>query len=296
MRLEPNVCLVCDNRHVVTDKEAGQYLSLPQSIHVLKCNDCGLRWLSPMKTPEECDQMYKTAYYEEMPEDYEALAAQRIKHFHERLKTIAKRMKTTRFSLLDVGAATGEFVNEAGKMGIDALGVEPSQHACKEAEAKYKLNLIRGNFLDSDLGEKQFDVIHMNHIFEHLPDPAGSIEKLRTILRDNGLLVIEVPNQFNNVLYLIMKAIRRLKPLPFSIYSVHHLFFYTPKSLRLLFQKHNFEIEKISTWKSYRRTKSGSFYPGATFIEHYALMLGDLISKSGLFIEIYARRGKERPM
>jgi len=290
MRFDPNVCVVCDNRHVVADKEAGQYLSLPQSIHVLKCNDCGLRWLSPMKTPEEYDQMYKTAYFEELPEDYEALAAQRMKHFQKRLKTIAERMKRTRFSLLDVGAATGELVNEAGRMGIEALGIEPSQSAYIGASSKYKINLIQGDFLDFDFGSRRFDVVHLNHVFEHFPDPIACIRKVSDILTDEGLLVVEVPNQFDNIHFLTLQATRRLKPQKFTVYSIHHPFFYTPKSIRILFEKHNFEIEKVSTWKSYLITKSGSFYPGATIIEHFALMLGDLIFKGGLFIEIYARK------
>ena len=289
-----NYCNICQKGDTAFDKEASTYLSLPNGITIVKCKHCGLRWLHPMKTTTEYIELYKFSYFESIPEDYEKIATERVIHYHKRLMSIKNILNKNKIHMLDVGAATGEFINEALKLGIDAVGIETSESACNKARAKYNINMIQGDFLNFDFGDKQFDVIHMHHVFEHLPDPSRSIEKIRSILHDDGLLVLEVPNQFNNVLYLVMKAIGRLKPMQFGIYSVHHPFFYTPRSLRLLFQKHNFEIEKMSTWKSYMKTKSGSFYPGATFIEDYVLMLGDLISKSGLFIEIYARKGRGR--
>jgi SAM-dependent methyltransferase len=153
--------------------------------------------------------------------------------------------------------------------------------------------MIQGDFLDYSFGDKTFDVIHMNHIFEHFDDPILSIEKVRRFLGNEGIFVIEVPNQFDNVLYHVIHFLRRLNPRSFSLYSIHHPFFYTPKNLALLLQKNGFLVVKLSTWKNYIKVKSGSFYPGASTIEHFALLLGDLLFKGGLFIEVYARNREE---
>jgi SAM-dependent methyltransferase len=271
-------------------------LSLPQDISIIKCKRCGLRWIYPIKSAEEYQNIYKTSYFEEIPEDYKKVISERNPHFLNRIKEIKKYMKRDEIRLLDVGAATGEFITEARKSGIESVGIEPSKSACQRAKNKYGIDMIQGNFLDVDFGSKTFDVVHMNHVFEHFSEPERCLEKVRRVLKDDGLLVMEVPNQFNNILYLIMHYIKRLRPEPFSIYSIHHPFFYTPKSFGLLLKKFNFEIIELTSWKSYIKTKSRSFYHGATFIEHFVLFLGDLFLKGGLFIEIYSRKRKKRLM
>lgn len=287
------LCIICHVDDIMIDKEANIYLTLPQDINILKCNRCGLRWLNPMPSIEEYQEIYRSSYFENIPEDYEKIASERILHFRNRIKDIKKYVGRDGFHLLDVGAATGEFVHEARSVGIEADGVEPSELICQQAKEKYGVEMIQGDFLDLDLGRDTYDVVHMNHVFEHLSVPQKCLEKVQWILRDDGILVIEVPNQFDNILDIIMRILRMERPKPFTIYSIHHPFFYNTKSLSLFLSQYGFNIIKLRTWRSYMKIKSGSFYPGASYLERCVLLISDLLFKGGLFIEIYARKTKK---
>ena len=90
--------------------------------------------------------------------------------------------------LLDIGAGTGDFLNAASRY-FEVNGVEPSEIA--RANAKKK-NLD----LKSDLSEisDTYDVISMWHVLEHVPNLNHQIEEFHRLLKDDGILVIAVPN------------------------------------------------------------------------------------------------------
>jgi hypothetical protein len=80
------------------------------------------------------------------------------------------------------------------------------------------------------------DVITMWHFFEHDYDPNKSLEKAKTILADDGKLIIEVP---------------RLDSLTFRLYkskwpgvqAPQHTALYDKKCFKEMIEKHGYEIE-----------------------------------------------------
>ena len=90
--------------------------------------------------------------------------------------------------LLDIGAGTGDFLNAASRY-FEVNGVEPSEIARENAKKK-DLNL------KSNLSEisDTYDVISMWHVLEHVPDLDHQIEEFHRLLKDDGILVIAVPN------------------------------------------------------------------------------------------------------
>jgi 2-polyprenyl-3-methyl-5-hydroxy-6-metoxy-1,4-benzoquinol methylase len=92
--------------------------------------------------------------------------------------------------LLDFGAGTGDFLLEAKGKGWTVEGVEPNAEARGLAEAK-------GIRLKKDISafeEGSFDVITLWHVLEHLPEPDLRIKEFQKLLKDDGLLVVAVPN------------------------------------------------------------------------------------------------------
>ena len=289
MSIKIEECVICDNALTEYDETAKRFLDLPEDINVKRCRQCGLRWLYPMMSVEEYSELYKLSYFDEIPQDYEKVVVQRLRHYRERIKKILKYFNNRKIRLLDVGAATGEFVNEARKTGIDATGIEPSLKACQRAKERYGIDLIQGDFLVLDINER-FDVIHMHHVFEHFLEPGKCLERVRDLLNDNGLFVLEVPNQFDNI-YMDLRILKRK---PFSVYSVHHPYFYSPNAITTLLIRYGFEVENLKTWKSYLKGKSRRI-PGSEYFFHYiVLFLADLLLKRGLFIEVYATKNGRR--
>ncbi|CEN43621.1 hypothetical protein CCAN2_1060004 [Capnocytophaga canimorsus] len=45
-----------------------------------------------------------------------------------------------------------------------------------------------------DLKEKSFDVITLWHVLEHIPDLENEIQKINSLLKEDGILIVAVPN------------------------------------------------------------------------------------------------------
>lgn len=277
---EVPVCILCGKRGV-NDPFAGALLSLPTPFSINECQTCDLRWLNPRPTSASYEKIYRDLYFSEAvtPEDYSDLVIERIPLFNQRLDRIFL-LTGSGSKLLDIGAAKGDFVAMARARGMVAEGLEPSDWARAEALREHGISLKTGCM--SDMPSNHYDVVHMSHVFEHLLDPIELLVQIRRVLRSGGFLVIEVPQQFTNIVELRHRILGKNNQQPFSLYSIHHPFFYTPFSIRKMFVLAGFNITRLSTWSS--RIQRGSRR------EKVLLFLGDVIGKKGDFIEIFASK------
>ncbi|MCX6706174.1 MAG: class I SAM-dependent methyltransferase, partial [Candidatus Woesebacteria bacterium] len=94
--------------------------------------------------------------------------------------------------MLEVGSATGVMLKLFAKRGWDALGIEPSG-SCQEAKKK-GLRVLNVTFEDSKLPKDYFDLVVLNHTLEHMDNPEWVIKKIKTFLKDEGIIFIDVPN------------------------------------------------------------------------------------------------------
>jgi SAM-dependent methyltransferase len=230
------LCNLC-GRQGNSDRRWARLLALPARYGVLRCRGCALRWLSPRPAPDALHVVYSAEHYFGGGDTgYAQFAAQRLDSFAERIRQmIAEGAR----SVLDYGAATGEFVEIARSLGMRAEGIEFSDAARDQAAA-------RGLLLhapDAEIG--RFDVIHMNHVFEHVPDPLAHLKWCREHLTAHGLLWIEVPFQFDNDLDRLRRWTGKWQP-HFDAFSLHHTFFYSKRSLRLLCKRSGFHVESLT--------------------------------------------------
>ena len=96
--------------------------------------------------------------------------------------------------------------------------------------------------------DRQFDAIHMNHVLEHMPDPLEHLQWCLQRLRPGGMLVAEVPRQFEND----ADRLRRLvgsggKQHALDAFSLHHTYFFTPGTLRKCSELAGFEVDSLET-------------------------------------------------
>jgi SAM-dependent methyltransferase len=90
--------------------------------------------------------------------------------------------------LLDVGAATGEFGARAAAEGWDVVACEIGDTA-RELAAGKGLQTIA----TIEQAEGPFGLITMFHVLEHLIEPTRALATARTLIDEDGLLVIELP-------------------------------------------------------------------------------------------------------
>ena len=188
------------------------------------CKKCGLVRLYPMPTDLELVKLYNEDYFESCC--YSVIDANRKLKYIESI-THGKK-------ILDIGCGTGQFLCIAKDRGWETYGIEPSAKASEYAQKKFGLKVLTKKLEEAELPDKYFDVITMWHSLEHIPDPSGSLQAINRSLKDNGLLVISLPNISSFDAKYYGKLWRGLS-IPF------HLYHYSPKTLRILLEKTGFD-------------------------------------------------------
>ena len=96
--------------------------------------------------------------------------------------------------LLEVGANVGLFLAVAAERGWDVRGIEPSKWAVQEGVRRFEVPLRQGVIEELDEPRGSADVIVMLDVLEHLGDPLDALRRLRSVIDDEGLLVLSTVN------------------------------------------------------------------------------------------------------
>jgi SAM-dependent methyltransferase len=141
--------------------------------------------------------------------------------------------------LLEIGSATGEFVEEATAIGYEAIGVEPSKWATDIARRSGS-EVFCGSLTDwrAEYAGFTVDAIAMFHVLEHLEDPVEVLEECRSVLADDGRLFIEVPNGWS-------RAAKSLDPTWDPWQFGFHYWHYTPPALQVLLERAGLQILEL---------------------------------------------------
>lgn len=110
--------------------------------------------------------------------------------FKKRVNLISKFVKKGK--MLEVGSATGVMLKLFTNRGWDALGIEPS--GSSQETKKKGLRVINVKFEDAKLPNDYFDLVVLNHTLEHMANPKLVLKRINTLLRDGGIVFIDVPN------------------------------------------------------------------------------------------------------
>ena len=141
-------------------------------------------------------------------------------------------------SLLDIGAATGDFLATCKKGGWDVKGTEPNQKA-RSIAFQQGIQLLENN---EGLKKHSFDVITLWHVLEHIENLFEFISQLNELLKDNGRIIVAVPNykSYDSEYYKEYWA----------AYDVpRHLWHFSKESIVKLFSKENIVVDQILPMK-----------------------------------------------
>lgn len=162
---------------------------------------------------------------------------------------------------LDVGCWTGNL----GKSLVDKKkcvvdGIDFNQDALNEARRRgyrevYSVNFNNENF---DLNiNNNYDIIICADVLEHLSSPGMVLEKLKSLLKDDGQIIISIPNiAFIQQRLMLLTGKFSYNPVG-GIMDETHLRFFTFESIKQLCLKSGYEITK---YYGYNQVKNKFFF------------------------------------
>lgn len=106
--------------------------------------------------------------------------------------------------LLDIGCANGELLRSFKLFAPEwtMVGFEIDDQRRGEVEKIPGVEAFVSGSLDKI--NKQFNLITLIHVFEHLPHPKNWLEKIRRLLAPNGMILIQVPDPKKNPYNLLV--------------------------------------------------------------------------------------------
>jgi 2-polyprenyl-3-methyl-5-hydroxy-6-metoxy-1,4-benzoquinol methylase len=192
------------------------------------CRDCGFVFANPAPAQETIAQFYASLADEEYSQEDEG----RGRNFSTILKRLRPYMPPGS-RLLDVGAASGIFLNLARNAGFQVTGIEPSAALAADAEKLFGMKLFCGT-VEQFIANEKFAVITVLDVLEHVTDPSDFLTVLSRFLAPGGMLVIVTPD--------ISSLAARIMGGRWWHYRVAHINFFNRRSLARILGDRGFAV------------------------------------------------------
>ncbi len=195
----------------------------------------------PLPTATELYDYYNVDYFESSVKgsgyaDYYSLGEHNMRRMWLEFKTWTGIMPNC---LLDVGSASGAFLDEARKDGVNVSGVELGLEAVERSRSVYGLDTVHGDVFSAEL-TGGYDCVTMWHVLEHIIDPVRTIRRAGELLDSNGYLFVELP-QWNS-------AGRLAKGMSWAqLVPPGHINYWTITSMSKMLRANGFDVVKIGT-------------------------------------------------
>lgn len=211
-----------------------------------ECRDCGLLF-TPQITVEAARDFYDDAYFDEYAGtegSYASNDLQRAREARMRIEWVSSEAPPPG-KLLEVGSASGYFLDAARRGGYETLGIEPSPRESASAVERFGVDVRTGTLDDVELPADEFDVICGWHVVEHVVEPLGAIQALSAALRPGGHMFFEVPNGASPLAKIMGTRWPQLG-LP------EHVSIFSPESMSALLGRAGLEVRAMNTVAVYR--------------------------------------------
>ena len=192
------------------------------------CDGCALAQITESVPAEKLftEYLYFSSFSETMVQHAEAIAAR-----------LARERRLGAESLvIEVASNDGYLLQFYRRAGIPVLGIEPARNIAQVAERERGVSTLC-EFFGSELGarlasqNRQCDVLHANNVLAHVPDLNGFVRGVASLLKDDGIAVVEVP--------YVRDMVERLE---FDTIYHEHLCYFSLTALDQLFARHELRI------------------------------------------------------
>jgi SAM-dependent methyltransferase len=172
-----------------------EYFTSDREFSLYRCSTCDILYVDPMLENNLAD-IYPSNYYAFA--DGKVGLASTVKGWLDRrvFGRLAKRLQGETLHALDIGGGSGfllDVLKSVDHRFTETVVVDIDAQAGKQAVAKGH-EYFHGRFEEYTPGARQFDLILMLNLIEHVADPRLVLEKCRALLRPGGCIWVKTPN------------------------------------------------------------------------------------------------------
>jgi SAM-dependent methyltransferase len=143
--------------------------------------------------------------------------------------------------ILEIGSGNGVLLNYIRKRNsrVEITSLEPSQYHCQKIRKIPNVQVIN-DYVENAHFNRQFDLIIMSHVLEHLPNPKGTLRLIcDKFLEPDGYILIAIPSgEFE----LSSEPVAAMSP-------AGHLHYFTNSSLENMLVSSGFQRESLIGFK-----------------------------------------------
>jgi 2-polyprenyl-3-methyl-5-hydroxy-6-metoxy-1,4-benzoquinol methylase len=225
------------------------------NLNKVKKNRFGYYEVIDKPTEEELSIYYSQKYYQtekgsyqkEYSDDEQLFFNNKLEQKYAIIKDLIKSEGDN--SLLDVGCGEGWALSFFKSKNWEVTGIDYSDYGCHHFHPKLINNLIIGDIYEEleklEKRNKKFDLIWLTNVLEHVINPEILIESFKNLLNNDGILLIQVPNDFSLVQSTLLE--RKYISKPFWIALPDHLSYFSKDGLVNLLVSKGFIAKHITT-------------------------------------------------
>lgn len=233
-------CSICFNSKFITLQYG---VRDSKSHNIIKCKNCNHVQLDPIFTLEEYDQFYdKNLQSKNIGLDLNISNIKNRVHYDvtRRIKLI-NSFAPKNCKILEIGPGPGILLKELKLKGFDVCGFEISTEQRKLSKKHTDVKILDVDLRTNIPKIEKFDLICMFQVLEHIDEPIRFLNNVKKLLKNNGTLIIEVPNLNDFVLKSNQKYAE-------WYWQKAHNQYFTPDSLEKTIKSAGFKkIELIGT-------------------------------------------------
>lgn len=232
-------CPVCGSPHATLKFKAKDYTVSNELFHIVTCDSCRLIYTNPRPAANEAGPYYHASAYISHSDTNEGMVNKlyhAVRHFTLKSKTnwIEPEKKGNK-ELLDIGCGNGHFLAAAKEKGWNINGLELDPETAARAAKLTGLSIASS--LKEISAEKQFQVITLWHVLEHVYELEEYFQFFQQHLAKDGKLLLALPNPASFDANYFGEF--------WAAYDVpRHIYHFTPATISALAAKYGFTLKK----------------------------------------------------
>lgn len=217
---------LANNLLTADSKHAAEFYPL-EMVYCPTCHLCQLSYVTP---PEKMFKhyVYVTSTTATFKQHFSSYADTLIEHFHLNAQSL----------IVDIGSNDGLLLSHLKERGARVMGIEPAENIVEIAR-RNGIDTLCDFFTESAVNDilrikGKADVITANNVFAHISNISDVVKNVKLLLKDNGVLCIEVQ-------YLL----DTIQKLTFDNIYHEHLSYFSLLALDEFFRRNDMELFNV---------------------------------------------------